>query len=218
MRQQRTNYKRQTIGTSQTQPLSSMLWWVESLAGDTAQLRILGPRDSLVLNGVPDVKPTDIGANPVSCQLTTSPSPDLYSILEITYDVDISAAASWLLEQASPALRNRQGGMMAPAVQPFPNPAFANVDIEMSVVSWSGAELLMSLSGAVSPLCIGAGWTITDTTQIMDSSPAEWLGSEVLFLFPYTLNVGDVITWAEDTTRVKGQWGGKLLAGSTTLL
>jgi hypothetical protein len=218
MRQQRTNYKRQTIGTSQSQPLLSMSWWVEGLSGQTAQLRILGPRDSLVINGVPDLKPQDIGANPISCEFAPSPSPDLYSILLINYDVDITAARIWALDQGSPALRNRQGGMLAPSVQPYPNPAFSSQDIQMSLDYWEPDGTYFNLSGATPPYAFGPGWTLYNTTQSFPSRSSLWSVNLVYFAWDITLAPGDEIVWTASPTLVKGQLGGTLIAGSTILL
>jgi hypothetical protein len=194
-----------------------MNWVIESIAGEFLQLRVTGPRDGLVTDGVPQILPLNSGVGPIACEVLVSPDPDLYSVVMIEYDGPLLSADAFVMEQPSSALRNKWGGQLASSVQAFPVPGVTPNTINMNLVSWAGSDLIFELVGPFPPHCIGSGVTVENVTQSAVSSPAGWAGDNVLFTFGIVHNPGDEIVWLEQTEKVKGQWGGTMVAGSTIL-
>lgn len=216
-RQQRTPYIRQKATTSSAQALRSMNWVVASIGGNTISVEVYGPRDGLVLTGVPPIQAVHSGVAAVSMVELVSPDPAQYSLLSITFDGPLLSSDVFILDVPSVSVMNRWGGLLSGSIQSFPVNGETPVAVDLALASWAGSEVRFSVSAEFMPVCIADGLVAQNLTNLETSSAAQWSGGELQFIFPSALSVGDEIAIAATDTLIKGQWGGTF-AGLNTFL
>lgn len=214
---QRTNYLRQTLPTYQRENAVAMLWTVISISGPFIEIKLTGPRDGLTLSGVPALTTLNSGATPIACIEIASPDPASYSLIRVEFDSGLSTADLFTLAAASPAVRNRWGGMMAPAQQAFPTPFIVDPSIDMQLYSWSGQDIYFDFSTAFPPVCIGPTATVENVTTSELATFVGWSGLQAHFHFGSFLTPGDIIQWPAAQDSFKNQFGGTLNGNSIAL-
>lgn len=214
---QRTNYLRQTLPTYQRENAVAMLWTVISISGPFIEIKLTGPRDGLTLSGVPALTTLNSGATPIACIEIASPDPASYSLIRVEFDSGLSTADLFTLAAASPAVRNRWGGMMAPAEQAFPTPFIVATEIAMQIVGYSGTVLQAEFLSAFLPVCIGPNSLVNNLTSSETGTFIGWNGSLAEWNFVTPLNPGDVIQWDAAQAAFKSQFGGELIGDSYIL-
>lgn len=214
---QRTNYLRQTLPTYQRENAVAMLWTVTGLSGPFIEVKLTGPRDGLTIVGVPAITSAVSGATAIGCVEVASPDPASYSLLQVEFDSNLATADLFMLAAASPAVRNRWGGMMAPAQQAFPTPFIVDPTIDMQLNSWSGADIYFDFYTVFQPVCIGPNATVENVTTSELAAFVGWSGSQAHFHFGSFLTPGDVISWPAAQDSFKNQFGGTLNGNSIVL-
>lgn len=214
---QRTNYLRQTLPTYQRENAVAMLWTVTGLSGPFIEIKLTGPRDGLTIQGVPALSTLNSGATAIGCVEVASPDPASYSLLQVEFDRSLSAADLFTLAAASPAVRNRWGGMMAPAQQAFPTPFIVDPSIDMQLYSYSGQDIYFDFYTIFPPVCIGPTATVENATTSELATFVGWSGVQAQFHFSTPLTPGDIIQWPAAQDSFKNQFGGTLNGNSIAL-
>lgn len=214
---QRTNYLRQTLPTYQRENAVAMLWTVTGLSGPFAEVKLTGPRDGLTIRGVPAITTLNSGATAIGCVEVASPDPASYSLLQVEFDSGLSAADLFTLAAASPNVRNRWGGMMAPAQQAFPTPFIVDPSIDMQLYAYSGQDIYFDFTTVFPPVCIGPTATVENVTTSELATFVGWSGVQAHFQFGTPLSPGDVISWPAAQDSFKNQFGGTLNGNSILL-
>lgn len=214
---QRTNYLRQTLPTYQRENAVAMLWTVISISGPFIEVKLTGPRDGLTIVGVPAITTLNSGATAIGCVEVASPDPASYSLLQVEFDSGLSAADLFTLAAASPAVRNRWGGMMAPAQQAFPTPFIVDSTIDMQLNSYAGQDIYFDFLTVFQPVCIGPTATVENVTTSELATFMGWSGVQAHFQFGTPLTPGDIIQWPAAQDSVKNQFGGSLNGNSILL-
>ena len=215
-RQQRTPYLRQRQPTAQNETLLSMLWWIESISGPYLQCRLVGPRDNVVINGVPQILPLQSGCTPIGVTIADGPQPDQYNQMIIEFDAPLLPYDVFTLEQPSQAVRNKWGGLLSASVQTYPAPGLTSMDITASLSFWTPTEVGLLFTSQFGQVCIGPAYQIYNSTTFEDSTFGVWANPDVVFTFP-SVSVGDQIVWPASNDLIKANWGGTLVAGSSIL-
>lgn len=214
---QRTNYLRQTLPTYQRENAVAMLWTVTGLSGPFIEVKLTGPRDGLTIVGVPSITTLNSGATAIGCVEVASPDPASYSLLQVEFDSGLAAADLFTLAAASPAVRNRWGGMMAPAQQAFPTPFIVDSSIDMQLNSYSGQDIYFDFNTVFQPVCIGPTATVENVTASELATFMGWSGVQAHFQFSTPLTPGDIIQWPAAQDSFKNQFGGTLNGNSIAL-
>lgn len=216
-RQQRTPYIRQKLPTFQATQANNLLWTITSTAGVRLELTLTGPLDGLTVKGVPPLVPQVGAAQPIDCAIISVDPSGLSAVIYIDFDAALEPADLYTLNQPSTAVANAYGGLLSASQQAFPTPfIFAN-DIFPSFSAYAGNVLDVVFTSAFLPVCIGAGWSVYNATQMISGNFIGWDGAVAKVDFGTPLLPGDQIEFTAADPACKNGFGGTQTANSFVL-
>lgn len=210
-RQQRTNYKRQTLSPSTPPEIADFKWIIESSSGFEIILVVTGPFGGHVFQGIPAFTRSDDPTLPFSAVLSIDDPVAGTAHLTLLYAAPLLPSYTLTIPVADPSLKGRHGGRLRASETVWTDPSPAPENIIPSGFSNDGTSLFITPSPVPAIVNGSDPSTVFNTTTGEQGTYGGWTGTEIIIGFPSNfVNNGDVIELAVEDEHITTPSGGKL--------
>lgn len=210
-RQQRTNYKRQTLSPSTPPEIADFKWLIESSSGTEIVLALTGPFGGHVFQGIPAFTRSDNPTLAYSAVLAIDDPEAGTAYLTLLYAAPLPASYTLSLPVADPALKGRHGGRLRASETVWTDPNPIPAPLVPSTITNDSITIAIEIVGAP-PIVNGSSPTSIVNLNTTEVGTFQTYGGGVVYV-DFTasgITNGDQIELAVEDTHITSPDGGKL--------